>query len=299
MLTREFMVKQVAALRPRIKAIVDELLDDLQARTPPADLVEAFALPLPSLVICELLGVPYGDHHYFQERTRTILRRATPPEDAMRAADELYDYLDRFVTGQEEVPADTLIGRLVVDRRRTGDLDHDQLVGIALLLLVAGHETTANMTSLSVLSVLQHPEWLAALRADPALVPAAVEELLRFHTIVQYGVPRVATADVEIDGALIRAGEGVILSLAAANRDGEAFAHPDELDIHRQAPSHVAFGFGVHQCLGQPLARVELQVALAAIVDRLPGLRLAIPSDEVPFRDDMLIYGVHALPVMW
>jgi len=301
MLTKEFMIRAVQRLEPVIRQTVDRFLDAMVAAGPPADLVGAFALPVPSMVICHLLGVPYADHEFFQSRSRTLLARDSELDDVQRAADELQAYLDKLVTAKQDgdPPADDLLGRLIAERMPTGELDHDDVVGIAFLLLIAGHETTANMIGLGTLVLLRHPQQLAALRDDPDLAPATVEELLRYLTIVHTGLPRVATEDTEVGGQRIRAGEGVIAYLAAANRDDEVFADADHFDIHRDAQPHVAFGFGVHQCLGQPLARAELRIALPALARRLPTLELAVPVADVPFRHDMFIYGVHRLPVTW
>jgi cytochrome P450 len=301
MLTKEFMIRAVQRLEPVIEGTVDRFLDGMAEAGPPADLVEAFALPVPSMVICHMLGVPYADHEFFQSRSRTLLARDSDPDEVQRAADELQAYLDRLVATKEADPqgADDLLGRLIAERLPTGELSHDDVVGVAMLLLIAGHETTANMIGLGTLVLLQHPHQFAALREDPGLAAAAVEELLRYLTIVHTGLPRVATADTEVGGQRIRAGEGVIAFLASANRDEEVFSDPAQFDIQRDAQSHVAFGFGVHQCLGQPLARAELRAALPALARRLPTLELAVPVSDVPFRHDMFIYGVHRLPVTW
>jgi cytochrome P450 len=299
MLTGTFMIKRVEALRPRIQGIVDDLIDAMLAGTPPADLVTAFALPVPSLVICELLGVPYADHGFFQRCSRTLVSTRSTPQDAVAAADELKDYLSRLLERKSAEPADDLLSKLVVEQ--SGTLTRSQIADMALLLLVAGHETTANMIGLGTLTLLQHPDQLAELRAteDPKLVASAVEELLRYLNIVHSGRRRVALEDVEVGGRLIRAGEGVIVTTDSGNRDANAFPDPDVLDIHRQARHHVAFGYGVHQCLGQPLARVELQVVYGTLYRRVPTLCLAVPLDQVRFKHDMLVYGVHELPVSW
>jgi cytochrome P450 len=299
MLTPEFMIKNVRRMEPSIQQTVDRFLDDMVAAGPPADLVEAFALPVPSMVICQMLGVPYDDHGFFQSRSRMLLSRTTPIEEVQAAVDELRDYLGRLVAAKDRDGGDDLLGRLVTERMRAGNLAHDEAVGMALLLLIAGHETTANMIGLSTVVLLHHPEQLAALRADPTRAPALVEELLRYLTIVRTGLPRLAVADVEIGGQLIRAGEGVIALLSAANRDEAAFADADRFDVDRGAQPHVAFGFGAHQCIGQPLARAELRIALVALAERLPTLRLAIPEGEVPLRRDSFIYGLQRLPVTW
>jgi cytochrome P450 len=306
MLTSTFMIKRVAAMRPRIQAIVDGLIDDMVAAGPPADLVRDFALPVPSLVICELLGVPYTDHDFFQRCSRAIIARDTPAEESLRVTDELKAYLADLVDRKLADPADDLLSRLVEQQLKPGVLTREQIADMAVLLLVAGHETTANMIALGTLALLEHPEQLAELRAADdspeyaALLANAVEELLRYLTIVHSGRRRVATEDVEIGGVLVRAGEGVILSNDVGNRDAEAFPdEPDRLDIHRPARHHVAFGYGIHQCLGQPLARVELQVVYSTLYRRLPELALAVPPADLRFKHEMIVYGVHELPVTW
>ncbi len=295
MLTADFMVKRVEALRPQVQRIVDDTLDRMIEGGAPADLVAQFALPVPSLVICRLLGVPYEDHEFFQDRSRIMLDTTVPAEAVRAAQRDLLGYLGRLAGEKEREPDDGILSRLVA----RGELDADQVAATAFLLLIAGHETTANMTSLSTLALLRDPAQLAALREDPSLIRGAVEELLRFLTIVHTGLPRVALEDVEIGGRTIPAGEGVLCMLSTANRDEGAFPGGDGLDVGRDARRHVAFGFGVHQCLGQPLARLELQIALETLLRRLPGLRLAIPFEQVPFRENMAVYGVHELPVAW
>ncbi|MFI0716312.1 cytochrome P450 [Streptomyces inhibens] len=295
MLTADFMVKKVEAMRPEVQRIADELLDRMTDGRTSADLVAEFALPLPSLVICLLLGVPYEDHEFFQKRSRILLSLRSAAEDVRTSSDELQDYLIRLAESKRQRPDDGIVSRLVA----RGELDSADIASMGRLLLVAGHETTANMTALSTLTLLRNPEQLARLRNDPSLIKGAVEELLRYLTIVHNGLPRIATEDVTLGGATIRAGEGVLCTINTANRDEDVFPGGDTLDVGRDARRHVAFGFGVHQCLGQPLARVELQIALETLLRRLPELRLDIPFEDVPFRHDMGIYGVHALPIAW
>jgi pentalenic acid synthase len=297
MLVPSFTLKRAAALRPRIQAIVDRLLDAMEAAGPPVELVSAFALPLPSMVICALLGVPYADHHYFEEQSRRLLR-GPAPADTRDARDRLNAYFEELIDRKREDPGDGLLDELIQEQLREGALDREELVSLAVLLLVAGHETTANMISLGTFTLLRHPEQLAELRADPGLVSAAVEELLRFLSIAD-GLVRVATEDIEIAGATIRADEGVLFSTSVINRDTAAFAEPDTLDWHRPARHHVAFGFGIHQCLGQNLARAELEIALRTLFERLPELRLAAPADEIPFKPGDTIQGMLELPVSW
>ncbi|MFF8313546.1 cytochrome P450 [Streptomyces lydicus] len=295
MLTADFMIKKVEAMRPEVQRIAEELLDRMTDGRDTADLVTEFALPLPSLVICLLLGVPYEDHAFFQERSRILLSLRSAPEEVRTGQQELQQYLSRLAESKRHAPDDGIVSRLVA----RGELDAQDIASMGRLLLIAGHETTANMTALSILTLLRNPDQLARLREDPSLIKGAVEELLRYLTIVHNGLPRVATEDVTVGGVTVRAGEGVLCTLNSANRDEAVFPGGDALDVGRDARRHVAFGFGVHQCLGQPLARVELQIALETLLRRLPGLRLAVPFEEVPFRHDMGIYGVHALPVAW
>jgi cytochrome P450 len=295
----EFTVRRMEALRPRIQQIVDGHLDLMLAGPRPADLVPALALPVPSLVICELLGVPYADHDFFQSRSSTLLRHSAPAAERERAADELTSYLDELVTGKEKAGADDLLGRQIAKRRADGPDGHDDLVGLAFLLLLAGHETTANMISLGTLALLEHPDDIEAIRQDPARTPGTVEELLRYFTIAELATSRVATQDAEIGGVLIRAGDGVVTLGNAANHDPDAFGQPDRLDIGRGARHHVAFGFGPHQCLGQNLARIELQIVFDTLFRRVPGLRLAAPVEDLPFKDDGTVYGLYSLPVTW
>ncbi|MFJ8362127.1 cytochrome P450 [Streptomyces sp. NPDC093984] len=297
MLVPSFTLKRATALRPRIQAIVDRLLDAMEAAGPPVELVSAFALPLPSMVICALLGVPYADHDFFEEQSRRLLRGPSVA-DTQDARDRLNTYFEELIDLKREEPGDGLLDELIQEQLREGALDRDELVSLATLLLVAGHETTANMISLGTFTLLHHPEQLAELRADPGLMSAAVEELLRFLSIAD-GLVRVATEDIEIAGTRIRADEGVLFSTSVINRDTTAFPEPDTLDWHRPARHHVAFGFGIHQCLGQNLARAELEIALRTLFDRLPGLRLAAPAEEIPFKPGDTVQGMLELPVSW
>jgi cytochrome P450 len=301
MLVGEFTVRRTEALRPLIVDSVTGLLAALADGPKPVDLVSAFALPLPSLVICHLLGVPYADHEFFQQRSRDMLNATADPEDALRAGKQLVGYLYGLVKAKEADPGDDLLSRLIDARLRTGELTAREVTSMATLLLVAGHETTANQFALGVAALLRNPDQAAQLReaTDANVVNGAVEELLRLLTITHFGRRRVATEDVELNGTLIRAGEGVIAAADVANRDPDLFADPEEFDPARKPNRHIAFGFGVHQCLGQPLARLELQIALPALLRRFPDLRLAVDFDEIEFRDKLPIYGPQALPVTW
>ncbi|MEV5509434.1 cytochrome P450 [Streptomyces orinoci] len=297
MLIPRFGLKQIAAMRPRIQQIVDTLIDRMLAGGNRADLVPEFALPVPSMVICELLGVPYADHEFFESRSRVMLN-ADSLEEIRLAREDVKAYLQRLVDAKRAEPGEGLLDDLIAERLADGHLDREELVMLALILLVAGHETTANMISLGTFTLLQHPDQLAMLRAEPQLVPGAVEELLRYLSIAD-GMVRVATEDVEVGGETIRAGEGVLIGTSVINRDPAAYQDPDTLDLRRSARHHVAFGYGIHQCLGQNLARVELEIALATLFARIPTLRLAVAPDEVPAKPGGSIQGLFALPVTW
>ncbi|MEV4148358.1 cytochrome P450 [Amycolatopsis sp. NPDC049691] len=296
----EFTVKRMKALQPRIQQIVDEHIDAILAGPKPADLVSALSLPVPSLVICEQLGVPYADHEFFQSRSSTLLNREVTQEARMQAVEEMQGYLDKLVAAKEADPTDDLLGRQILKQREEhGDVDHDSLVSLAFLLLLAGHETTANMISLGTVALLENPDQLEIIKNDPGKTLDAVEELLRYFTIAEFATSRVATEDVEIGGQLIRAGEGVLGLSYSGNRDESAFEDADKLDLERGARHHVAFGFGPHQCLGQNLARMELQIVFDTLFRRIPELKLAAPVDQLPFKHDAQIFGLYCLPVTW
>ncbi|MFE9417396.1 cytochrome P450 [Streptomyces griseofuscus] len=299
MMIPSFTLKRAGGLRPAIQRIVDGLLDAMIEQGPPADLVSAFALPVPSMVICDVLGVPYADHEFFEEQSRRLLRGPTAA-DSQGARDRLEEYLGGLVDAKarQSEPGDGVLDDLVHQQLSQGTLERADVVSLAVILLVAGHETTANMISLGTFTLLQNPGRLAELRADPALLPAAVEELMRMLSIAD-GLARVALQDIEIDGTTIRAGEGVFFSTSVINRDPGQYEEPDALDFHRPTRHHVAFGFGIHQCLGQNLARAELEIALGTLLTRLPGLRLAAPAEEIPFKPGDTIQGMLELPVTW
>ncbi len=292
MLTGRFTARRMRELRTRIEALVEELLDTMERDGGPADLVRAFALPVPSVMICELLGVPTAQRPAFQHHTEVLFSLTSSAADAAGAMEELYVLLRRAAEGGTDDGGDGLIAALAADAD-----DPEEIAGIGTLLLTAGHETTANMLSLSVFALLSHPGAREELLADPA--GNAVEELLRYLTIFHFGVPRTPLEDVELAGHLLRTGESVTVSLSAANRDPRAFEDPDRLDLSRRTAGHLAFGYGVHQCLGQNLARMELAVALPALLRRFPALALAVPAEEVPLGLDMGVYGVRRLPVTW
>ncbi|WP_405056121.1 cytochrome P450 [Kribbella sp. NBC_01505] len=300
MVTAPFMIKRVEAMRPQVQKIVDDLIDELLAGPKPVDLVQAFALPIPSLVICQLLGVPYEDHDFFQKNSSILLRTSASIEERTKARGNIGGYLNELMGDKIENPKDDLLSGLA-ERVKAGELTRKDAAGIGVLLLIAGHETTANMIALGTLALLEHPDQLARLRDtdDPKLISSAVEELLRYLTITHQGRRRAILEDIEFDGQILKAGEGVIFPNDIANRDPDMFPDPDILDVTRDARRHIAFGFGVHQCLGQPLARMELQVVYGTLYRRIPTLRRAVELDDIPFKHDGGVYGVYSLPVTW
>jgi cytochrome P450 len=289
-----FTVKRMKMLEERIGEIVEQQLDEMAKLTPPVDLVKEFALPVPSLVICELLGVPYEDRATFQGNSAQFLVRDQTLEQKMAAYGAMTGYLAQLVTGKRAEPGEDILSDLARDE----DLSIEELVGIGFLLLLAGHETTANMLALGTFALLEHPDQLALLRAEPSLMPDAVEELLRYLSVGDIFY-RYASEDLELGGETIPQGSTVVVSLLAANRDPRRFDHPDALDVRRQGRGHLPFGHGVHQCLGQQLARIEMRAGFGGLLTRFPGLTMAVPADEVKLRTDMQIYGVHGLPVSW
>ena len=301
MLTREFMVKKIAEMRPRIEEIYDGLIDGLIARGNHAELTEELFLPFTSTVIADMLDVPTEDHGFFQEQSRNRVLLDADPAIPAEADRKIRAYMDKLVTEREKDPEGRtdIISRLIVDQLRHGHATHREIVLMSDLLLMAGHETTANQMALGVHSFLIDPKQRALLESDPTMVRGAVEEMLRFHTIVHYNAFRVAAEDVVFNGQTIRKGEAVIALIGAANRDPRAFEQPDVFDITRKADHHVAGSFGIHQCLGQPLARTELSTVFSTIFKRLPNLRLAVPAEEIKTKGDHFVLGLEKLPVVW
>jgi cytochrome P450 len=293
-LTGAFTVRRMKLLEEQIIEITERRLDAMARLTPPVDLVKEFALPVPSLVICELLGVPYEDRADFQANAAQFMVKDQTLEEKVGAIVALNTFLAELVTKKRAEPVDDILS----DLARHEDLSIEELTGAAFLLLLAGHETTANMLGLGAFALLENPDQVAELRADPELMPGAVEELMRYLSVADIFY-RYATEDIELGGETIPEGSTVVVSLLAANRDPARFENPDTLDVHRRARGHTGFGHGVHQCLGQQLARIEMRAGFDGLLRRFPDLALAIPAGEVRLRTDMNIYGVHELPVTW
>ena len=295
-----FVVKRIEAMREPIQQMVDRLIDEMLVGPKPADLLTAIALPVPSLVIAQLLGVPYEKHEFFQKFAGTVLDSSASPEEIREVSGKMSAYLKNLLDEKIADPADDVMSEMG-GKVKAGEMTHTEAVHMSTAMLIAGHETTATMISLGTLALFQHPDQLAILREtdDPKVIGGAVDELLRYLSIVQTGVRRVAKEDVEVGGVVIRAGEGLIFDLHAANWDPETFPEADRLDIGRPARNHQAFGYGPHQCLGQNLARLELQVVYSTLYRRIPTLRLAADISDLEFDHTGTTYGVKCLPVTW
>ncbi len=292
LLTGQFTVHRMRRLTEHIEEIARQHLDRMEAAGPEADLVAAYAAPIPALVICELLGVPLTLRDDFMRDATTMSRQDATLQERQEAVVGVSGRLAELVHRKRTEPADDLLSGLLAS-----DLTDEEATGMAFMLLGGGLDTTANMLALGTFALLRNPGQIRAV-TDPGTVDNAVEELLRYLSVVP-GTVRVALEDVELEGVRVAAGESVLVSIPAANRDPEQFPDPDVLDVSRPAGGHIAFGHGVHQCIGQQLARVEMRVGFPALFRRFPDLRLAVPPEQVPLRTDMVIYGVHALPVTW
>jgi cytochrome P450 len=301
LVAKAFTARRVEQLRPRTRAVADDLVDGMLAAGPPADLVEHLATPLPIRVICDLLGVPVADQDRFHTWSEAIVSTTSlTPEVAQQYIDNLFAYMGELIARRRREPTDDLLGAMVRARDADDRLAEDEVVRLAAGLLAAGHETTVTQIPNFVYVLLTHPDEWDRLRAEPALVPSAVEELMRFVPLgASSAFARYALEDVELGGVLVRAGEPVVVSIPSANRDETVFAEPDRLDLTRQANPHLGFGHGVHHCIGAQLARMELQVVLETLVDRTPGLRLAVPEPELTWKSGLLVRGLVAMPVSW
>jgi cytochrome P450 len=282
-----------------VQSIVDTQIETMLSLGSAADLVKDFALPVTSLVICELLGVPYDVHEMFEQLTGILLSTVASADEASRANAEVGSFLREQFAAKTAEPADDVLSHLAAEVSE-GHLTRDEAINTAYLLLIAGHETTAGQISLGAVTLMQHPEQLDAMIADPGLVDNAIEEILRYIGVSQAGRRRIAVGDIDIGDVHIKAGDGLIILGNSANRDDTIFEDPDTFDIRRtNASSHVEFGAGTHICLGRPLARLELQVVFSTLFQRVPTLALAVPFEELSFKYDATVYGMHALPVEW
>jgi cytochrome P450 len=300
LLAAAFTRRRSEQLAPRIQELTDDLLDRLQlrARTGPVDLITEFAYPLPIAVICELLGVPEGDRGDFRAWTGPLVAGALAGFEAYSAAaTSLVGYVRELLARKRRQPADDLLSALVAVQDEGDRLTEDELTAMVYLLLIAGHETTVNLIANGVRALLEHPDQLALLRAEPERTANAVEELLRYDGPLQSAIPTVVAAPVEIGGVQLAPGEVVVVSLLAANRDPARYPGAERLDVTREATSHLAFGYGIHRCVGAPLAQVEARIALGSLIRRFPGLELAVPAADLVRTPGLLMNSLVTLPV--
>ncbi|MEU1956694.1 cytochrome P450 [Nocardia rhamnosiphila] len=299
MLVKEFTPKHVQAMQPGIENIVSQCIDGLLGQGSPADFVHTFCLPIPSMVICQLLGVPYSRHEYFEHLAAKLTDIATTPAEYESVLAELTSYMDQVVAEKTKAPTDDLLGRLIESRLHAGELTHEQLVGFAMLLLIAGYETTANQIAMGVLNLLTNRDLLREVQQDPVMWSGVIEEMLRIDSISDKVPVRTAVDDIEIADHTIAAGDGVIALLAAGNHDPAVFENPDVFDPDRNNRASVAFGFGMHTCVGQNLARAELDVAFRLLFERIPTLELHTPLDEISFKQGQIVFGPEEFQVRW
>lgn len=295
MLIPSFTNRRINALRPKVQKIVDQQLHNMLQNGAPTDLIPAFASPVALTVLYHLLGIPDGDHEFFGKQSHQLAFGS----NANEAYDELMAYMGKLIVEKQRNPGEGVLDDLLAKHGATGDVDHKELLSPLVLQVAGGHGTTASMISLSTFTLLQNPEQLAELRADPSLMPTAVDELMRLLSIPD-GMSRVATEDIEAEGTTIRKGDGVFFITSLINRDEDVYEAPNSLSWHRSSvQNHVAFGFGRHQCLGQNVARITMEIALGTLIERLPGLRLAAPAEEIPFNPAAAFQVMIELPVAW
>jgi len=296
-----FTVRRIAALRPRIQEIADTLVREMAEHGPPAELVEMFAFPLPTAVMCEILGVPFEGRERFRHWSRVIVTpMAYTPAEVAQARRDGADDMAALVAVKRAKPGEDLLSVLVHARDEDGDrLTENELIDLATQLLLAGHETTVSLIATGIVLLTGNPEQLAALRSDPALTAGAVEEIMRFDGPADASLLRVALEDVELSGGLVRRGEAVLAHTGAANRDEAAFPGASRFDIRRRNAPQLGFGHGIHFCLGAALARLEGEIAFRALLDGLPGLDLAVPAPDIVWRPPLSIRGPEAVPVTW
>jgi cytochrome P450 len=295
LLTGEFTARQASRLKVTAEIVAAEQIEVMRAHGAPADLVTTFAKPFVLRMLADIVGLPYEERDRYVHAVTLLHDADADPAEAAAAYEEAAGFFDEVIVRRRRQPQDDLISGLVAD----DELTNEELRNIVTLLLFAGYETTESALAVGVFALLHHADQLAALRADPAKLDGAIEELLRYLTVNQYHTYRTALEDTKLGGEVISKGDTVTISLPAANRDPAKFGCPEKLDIERETSGHVAFGFGIHQCLGQNLARVELRAGLTALLQSFPGLRLAVAADEVPLRLQGSVFGVKTLSVSW
>ncbi|MEU6670993.1 cytochrome P450 [Streptomyces sp. NPDC046727] len=295
MLAREFTVRRIAELAPHVEAVTAEQIEAMREHGAPADLLTTFAKPLVLRVLSDLVGLPYEEKERYADAPAITHDPDGDAEESMAVFQQVGALIGETIERKRKQPGDDIISRLLA----AGELTDEELGNIVALLLFAGYETTESALTVGVMALLHHPEQLAALRADLSKVDAAVEEILRYVTVNQYEIFRTALEDVELDGRLVKKGETVTVSLPAANRDPAKYGCPAHLDLDRDTAGHLAFGHGIHQCVGQNLARLELRTGLRALLQAFPDLTAATPAEEVPLRTRGSVFGLKSLPVSW
>lgn len=299
MVLPEFTAKRIADLRPRFQEIVDKQIDAMLEKGAPADLVADFAIPVPALLLCELLGADPESVDTFKKYAETTTGHDSSMEAVAAALAVMDEYLDELLDAKAKTPGDDLLSRMVAKLGDEPTLEQEDLVAIARLLVIAGSDTTANVISLGLVLLLEHPEQLAEIRNDLSLLPNAIEEMLRFLSILDGATVRVATKDIELSGTTVRSGEGILALNGAANWDESRYPDPERFDIRRNADGHLAFSFGGHMCPGANMARMQLEIVFSSLLTRLPNLRVTVPTNELPFMFDAHAYGLNALPITW
>lgn len=301
LLSRVFTMRRVELMRPGVERVANELLDGLVARGAPGDLMEEFAVPMAGAVICDLLGVPFEDRDDFRQWLDAFSATTVmTAEETQDGTDALHGYIAKLVRERRVEPREDLISGMVKASDEEERLSEKEMVELISVLLIAGHETVSSQLIDSLYVLLTHPDQLEALVRRPGLVPQAVEELLRYVPLISHVTfARYAAEDVELSGTLVRAGESVLPAIPSANRDEQVFENADRFDIGREHNPHLAFGYGIHRCLGAPLARLQLQVALATLLERFPGMRCAVPFEELEWKDGMQVRSLLKLPVVW
>jgi cytochrome P450 len=302
LVAKAFTARRVEQLRARAEQITNELIDEMVKAGPPADLSQALAVPLPGLMICELTGVPYADRDQFRDWVGAFMSvTAMTVEQRGQYVGQLAGYLANLAEQRRQNPTDDLLGALVIASDEGDRLTADEVVQLSVVILAAGYESTASQIVNFTYALLTHPDQLALLRSRPDLMPGAVDELMRWTPLLAAAdvLPRYALEDVELSGGTVRAGEPVLLAKHAANRDHRRYPDPNRLDITRDAQGQLGFGHGAHHCLGAPLARLDIQTALNALLQRFPDLRLAVPESEVEWKSGMAVRGPVTLPIAW
>ncbi|ACY98332.1 MULTISPECIES: cytochrome P450 [Thermomonospora] len=296
-----FTRQRVRLLRPMIQRVIDEHIDRLLECEPPVDFHWNFSLSVPTTVICEYLGVPQNDHAFIIKHSNNLFGADSTPKERLAAIVEVNDYIADLVEHKEKEPGDDLTSAVIAEYRACGEeYSRRELVNMIRMLLNGGHETTASMISLGTACLLEHPDQLAELLADPeGLIEPAVEELVRLASIGDLAVPRVALEDIDIDGTVIPAGDGILCLLLTANHDPRVFPDPERLELRRGSRKQLGFGYGAHHCIGAELARLELQLVWTTLFRRIPSLRLVKPLAEVPRKEGAIVYGLWSLPVTW